>query len=285
MYLEESITPLIDRFDAFVIDIWGVLHDGNAAYAGAAEALAALKEAKKKIILLSNAPRRAHVAANLLAQLGIEEPLYDHLLTSGEITFRYLQQQATHKGWKRCFYLGPAREMSVIDELDAVIKTDDPTAADFCLMTGFSSSDSTLDEHKEGLDAALKAGLPLLCPNPDMSVVRQTGERWLCAGVAAAYYAEQGGDVTYIGKPYPMVYDACFNALGLLPRSRVCAIGDGLETDIKGANDAHLFAVLVAGGLLSQHVIENGKVNMEKLAAHCEAEGISPNAVLARFTL
>jgi len=125
----------------------------------------------------------------------------------------------------------------------------------------------------------------MICANPDIVVVRQTGTRALCAGVIAEKYAQMGGKTTQFGKPYKQVYEKCFALVPNTPKARIAAIGDNLATDIKGANKAGIDSYLIAGGILGEQLgIQHGQLPApEKLAKICDELGAKPDGVLPEF--
>ena len=149
--------------------------------------------------------------------------------------------------------------------------------ASFAICTGFDHDDSTLEEKLPALNAIYLAKLPLVCANPDMEIVRLSGKRALCAGVMAKWYEENGGNTYYFGKPYKNIYDLAIKTYRLNPETSL-AIGDNLDTDIKGANNYGLRSVLVTGGVLNAE-IQQGK----KLEDICLANGNTPSFTISAF--
>jgi HAD superfamily hydrolase (TIGR01459 family) len=240
-----SLSAIIDHYDALLLDLWGVVHDGTQLYPGVHEVMTKLRAQKKKIIMVSNAPRRAHKAAAVLTKLGIEPALYDHVITSGELGYQWLASGECNWG-KRYYYIGPGKDADVLNGLDFK-RMDDLKEADFLLNVGFGSEEEQAADFTQLLRAAKGQGLPMLCLNPDLEVVKITGERFACAGVLASDYERMGGKVTYFGKPFPAVYDYCLKLLAL-PKNKILAIGDGIATDIAGAVDFGIDAALVTRG-------------------------------------
>src|SRR5688572_15752674 len=72
-----GMSAVLDRYDGFILDIWGVLHDGRRPYAGVLDCLARLRDAGKRTCLLSNAPRRNDVVVVALERMGIGRHCYD----------------------------------------------------------------------------------------------------------------------------------------------------------------------------------------------------------------
>lgn len=276
-----GISQIADQFDAFIIDLWGVLHDGTAPYPGAVNALSKLREAGKRIVLLSNAPRAASKAADVLGNLGFSDDLYDAVITSGQAVRDHLDAHR-HDG-TRYYYIGPAKDEDILDGLDYT-RVDAAEDADFAIVTGFDEGETLADRQHE-LDACLAAKLPLICANPDKIVVKQTGEELLCAGVIADAYKAMGGEVSYFGKPYPAVYHACYEQLEVVDPSRTCAIGDSLETDIAGATSMAINAVLVTGGILARDlgVAPGDEADLDKLAELEAAYDAVADQVIPRF--
>ena len=202
MWRLRGLSNLARRYDGFIVDLWGVVHDGVAPYPGALDCLEQLSE--KRVMLLSNAPRRAAAARDALRGLGIEDRLYSGLLTSGEAT--WLALRGRRDPWyaalgSRVYHLGPVRDRGIIEGLD-LAQVQEPAAADFVLNTGPDDQrdGASLDAFLPELEACQQCRLPMICANPDLAVVRG-GLRILCAGALAAVYEELGGEVRYAGEP------------------------------------------------------------------------------------
>src|SRR6202012_3666183 len=87
-----SVAEFVDKYDAFILDIWGVIHDGEEAYPGVLQCMRELKRAGKEIIFVSNAPRRAAKVKAALAKFGIGEDLYTNAISSGEVAYRQFKE-------------------------------------------------------------------------------------------------------------------------------------------------------------------------------------------------
>jgi HAD superfamily hydrolase (TIGR01459 family) len=274
-----GFAELAPLYDGFIVDLWGVIHDGITPYPGALDCLGRL--AGKRVLLLSNAPRRAAAAVQGLRTLGIQDALYGGILTSGEATWLALHDRSDP--WfaalgSRVYHLGPARDRSVINGLN-LIRVDRQDEAAFVLNTGPDDhrTGDKLDDFKAELDGCLRAGLKMICANPDLEIVRG-GVRILCAGTLAAYYQAQGGDVRWIGKPDPAIYQRAFDMLGVAP-GRVLAVGDSLRTDIAGAAGSGVDSAWILGGLHAETIGTDHGV-----AARAAAEaGLEPVAALPAF--
>ncbi len=223
-----GFAPLADRYDGFVLDLWGVIHDGVNAFPHAVDCLARLRAAGKRTLLLSNVPRPNEAARALMRRMGIPDDLYTDILTSGEAVRRALQQPPD-LWWaelgKRVFHLGPERDRGIIEDLP-LTKVSQPSEANFVLNTGPDDHRNPTDmaEFEEVLQDCAQHRLPMICANPDLQVIRG-GVRVLCAGALALRYRELGGDVRSLGKPDPAIYQPVLQSLKL-PVQRVLAVGE-----------------------------------------------------------
>lgn len=280
MKILESVAPLADSHDGFVLDIWGVLHDGAAPYPGVPEALKEMRARGKRIVLLSNAPRRSWFVADSLTAMGIGAELYDGIVTSGEVAWTLLRDR-THPWFSRlgsrAFHIGPERDLSVVEGLGITLAAR-PDEADFLLNTGPEPErgPQSVEPYRADLAACAKAGLPMLCTNPDRAVM-VSGQKLICAGALADVYLALGGDVLEIGKPDAMVYQTVLATLAL-PPEKIVAIGDTPHTDLLGAANAGIDSVWALTGLAGHHFGANP--TSEALAEEAAREGVAPIAAL-----
>jgi HAD superfamily hydrolase (TIGR01459 family) len=271
-----AIAPLAATSDAWLVDIWGVMHNGVAPFATAVEACRRFRDCGKLVLLLSNAPRPADAVAAQLDRIGVPRDAYDGIVSSGDASRAAIRALG---GNAPVFHLGPARDLPLYDGLDVNLVA--PEAARAIVCTGLFDDETETPGHYADLLAGLAARrLPMICANPDLTV--QRGDRIVyCAGAIAAEYETVGGAVTYAGKPFPPIYDMAFAAMAALAgreiaRQRTLAIGDGLRTDIEGARRAGLRAVFVASGV---HVA-NGHLDERTLAELFAPPGPQPVAAM-----
>lgn len=244
----EGIGSIVDRYDGFLSDIWGVLHDGVRLYPGVRDCLEKLKKKQKKIILLSNSARLPSEIEKQLGHLGLSNDLYDHVLSSGELTQQVfltgLDSRIIELGDKY-FLLGP-EEYRLVDGLD-LQKTDDIFQAGFLLCIGVTGNPSTTVGAEPMLQEAAARNLTMVCANPDVHVVRDS-VMGIGSGALASRYEALGGRVIYFGKPHRAIYHRCLQLLDM-DINRVVAVGDSLKTDITGASAMGLDSILVASGI------------------------------------
>lgn len=281
-----GLSELANGYDGFIVDLWGVLHDGVAAFPEALDGLGRLRALGKRVVILSNAPRRAQAVADRNAEMGIGPEHFDAIATSGEMTWRHLKER--RDPWyralgRRCYPVGPKRDHGLREGLDYDF-VETVIDADFVLLTGALTADDRPEDYRPLLDQALTRRLPLVCANPDLVVIRG-GRREICAGAIAELYRDLGGEVRAHGKPGREIYERCFALLGIAARERIAAVGDSLATDIAGAQAAGIDGLFVLSGIHDQELAldERGRAPPDRLAALCSRYAARPRAVLPRF--
>src|SRR5215470_17708771 len=185
----EGLAAIVDRYDGFILDLWGVLHDGVRPYPGVKDALRELRRRRKRAVILSNGPRRAAALIRRITEIGITADLYEALHSSGEETWRLLRERADPamaELGRRVFPIAPERDRDLLDGLDLEI-ADDLATAEFVLVTGLADAAEKVSDYELVLAGGAARRLPLLCANPDLEVVRG-GVREFCAGALAARY-------------------------------------------------------------------------------------------------
>jgi HAD superfamily hydrolase (TIGR01459 family) len=244
-----GLREIAERYDALVCDVWGVVHNGAQAHLDSCDALRRFRRLHGPVALLTNAPRPLGDLLLQFERLGVPSDCYDEIVTSGMATRADLAQRAEGCAVS-LFHLGPERDRGVFDGLPiACTKAAD---ASLVLCTGlFDDETETPDDYKPLLMEFQARSLQLLCANPDI-VVQRGGKLVYCAGAVAAVYESLGGKVTYYGKPHRPIYD--LTLASLKGAEKPLAIGDGLHTDIRGANGAGLDALFIADGIHGEEI-------------------------------
>jgi HAD superfamily hydrolase (TIGR01459 family) len=276
-----GMAALAGQYDGFILDLWGVIHDGVKPYEGAGDCLAHLRREGKRCVLLSNAPRRAHAAEAMLAAMGLSPSLYTGVLTSGEAVHLALRDRTDP--WfaalgSRVWHLGPERDKNILHGL-GLEEVGTPGEAAFVLNTGPDDHRGEQDPaaFEADLQDCARHGLPMICANPDLEVIRG-GVRVICAGTLALRYEALGGTVRSLGKPDPAIYGPVLEMLGTAPE-RTLAVGDSLRTDIAGAAAAGVDSCWVLGGIHGEALGEDHAAAQ----AEAEAAGLRPVAIVPRF--
>ncbi len=282
-----GLAGIADRYDAFILDLWGVVHNGHAPYPGALECMARMREGGRKVILLSNAPRTNGYVVEFLKTIGVPREAYDLILTSGDMTREILETRGEtflKNGESRFYQIGAARDKGLEDGLDFK-RISDMEDAEFIICTGLVNDEvETPENYRLLLEKALAHNLTMICANPDLTVMR--GEKSIyCAGSIAALYEEMGGDVILYGKPYLETYKRTIQKLELDGPDRVLAVGDSMRTDIKGARGAGIDSVLIGGGIHAEEWgLASGQApSPEQIEAVSELHGFSPTFVTAHM--
>jgi len=243
-----SVAPFAEGTTAWLVDIWGVIHNGVAPFQDACAACARYREAGGLVVLVSNSPRPHDSVIAQLDGIGVPRATYDAVVTSGDVARTLVSQLAG----RPVLHIGPERDLGVFAGLD--ITRVAPEEAEAIVCTGlFNDEHESPDDYTEILTACLPRALPMICANPDIMVERG-GRIIYCAGAIARAYEGAGGEVAYAGKPYLPIYDLALATLeslksGASDKSRLLAIGDGVATDIAGAAAAGLRSVFVASGV------------------------------------
>jgi HAD superfamily hydrolase (TIGR01459 family) len=256
--LISGLSEIAADHDALICDVWGVIHDGQAHHPAAAEALTRFREMRGPVILLTNAPRVPEEVAAQCASYGLPPGCYDAIVSSGGAARDELARRSAEKTLP-LYYIGPDRDLPMVQGLD--VRRTEIEEAEVALCIGLVDDMTETPADYAGRLTAMRArGLTMLCANPDLVVHR--GSRLLyCAGTLARMYEEIGGAVVYYGKPHLPVYTAALaaadeaaDANGRPHPKAPLAVGDGLLTDIKGANAAGLPALFIADGVHGEDV-------------------------------
>ena len=254
----KGLQSIVENYDLFYIDLWGVVHNGIYLHNEAINVLKKLSELKKDFILLTNAPRPNSIVKNFLEKMGMDQRIRNHVFTSGEAALNYLKNNYSKE---KFFHIGPPRDFDLfLSFKDNKCKNIDD--AEYILCTGlFEKYEEDLKFYKNYLEGNLKK--KMICTNPDL-IVDRGDKRELCAGSVAMVFEKMGGDVIYFGKPYPEVYNQSIDN----KNKKILCIGDNLNTDIKGANLLNYDSLIIANGIHKKEINDEG---IEKTSKKYEA--------------
>lgn len=243
------LSGVVGDYDVLLCDVWGVIHNGRESWPGPCDALVRFQEAGGRVVLVSNAPRPSSAVVSQLDQLGVPREAWSAFVTSGDATRAELARRAPGP----VLAIGPARDHALYDGLE-LSEACGPDTAAFISVTGpRDDTVETPEDYRAELSVAAGRGLDLICANPDR-VVRRGDHLIYCGGALADLYAELGGRVVMAGKPHAPIYDlALKRAEELLgrpvDRARVLCVGDGVATDVRGANSQGLDCLFIAQGI------------------------------------
>jgi HAD superfamily hydrolase (TIGR01459 family) len=265
---------IASSFEAVFFDQYGVLHDGRNPYPGARDTLAALKSRGVKIVVLSNSGRTGAANAERMMTLGLEPELYDFLVTSGDVARTLLKRgrfPALLAPGARCFIISTSGDDEFTSAL-GVVPTAHSEEADLVVIAGSQADKVSLDDYRALLAPAARRGTPCMCMNPDKLMLTAAGNA-PGAGRIAEIYEELGGDVTWVGKPFPEIYRAAAELSQVQDPRDILCVGDSVEHDIAGANRFGAFAALVRTGVLAD-------LSDKELASETGRHGALPDYVI-----
>ena len=279
-------SEIAPAYDALLCDVWGVIHNGREAFPAACAALARYRAEVGPVVLISNSPRPHAQVIEQLDGLGVPRAAWSGIVTSGDATRLLLAERAPGPAWM----VGPDRDLPLYEGLG--VEFSDLKDAKFISVTGpYDDETEEPGDYRDRFLAARSRDLELICANPDLVV--QRGERLIyCGGALAQLYESLGGKVLMAGKPFPIIYDLSlrkaeelagqYRKEGPVDRKRVLCIGDGLPTDIRGANAQGLDVLFVASGIHGGETIgADGSLNVAAVADLLRQDGLSATYAIA----
>lgn len=280
-----GLAEVADRYDVLLCDVWGVVHNGVEAFPEACGALARFRAERGPVVLISNAPRPASAVAEQFEALSVPNAAWSTLVTSGDATREALRQRGGEPVWA----IGPARDAALYEGLHlSFAETLDQAGVVVC--TGpYDDEVETAEDYRERFEHVVARGLEFICANPDRVV--QRGERLIpCAGALADLYQALGGTVVMLGKPFAPIYKLALGAAarerGAAPeRLRVLCIGDGLQTDVAGANAQRLDCLFIGAGIhAAETLTPTGALDPERTAEFLARAGANARYAMAELS-
>ena len=278
--LVDHLAPLVRDYDVLLCDVWGVVHNGIAAFPDACEALARFRRIGGTAILVTNAPRPGASVVRILDRLGVPHEAYDAIVSSGDVTRRIVESRLTES----VYHIGPDRDLPIFTGLN--VKFAPLETADYVVCTGlFDDTKETPESYRDSLARMRERGLFMVCANPDV-VVERGDTLVYCAGALADAYAAAGGAVLYCGKPHAPIYETALGTAASLrggtppPLPRVLAIGDSVRTDLAGAAAFGLDCVFVTSRLHAEHYGSREAPDVAALNVMFKTAGVAPKAIM-----
>lgn len=281
-----GLGKMAQHYDAILCDVWGVVHNGVTYYGKATDALSRFRDKGGTVILITNAPRpRARVTA-FLDSLGVPHSAYDGVVTAGDVTVSLILE----RGDLPLAHIGPAQDVSLFAEAERLagkpLRLVPFEEAAYVVAIGLNDAErETPADYAPKLRFMRARDTEFICANPD--IVVEVGDRLVyCAGALAEAYADMGGKVTQAGKPYAAIYERALALTaelrgGKLDRSRILAIGDSAQTDIKGAQDQGLATLFVTSGIHRAELHPEGAaLDAAAFRQFVEGTGVAPTAAI-----
>ena len=243
----QSLRDIFQKYNTYLVDQWGVLHNGGSILPTALKTLQMLYECNKKVIIVSNSGYPREHTYQRMEDSGVPRYLYCDVMTSGD-HLRHAFAQG------RFAYLGTTPYFMDYDpihtELGGYTLTHTPieqASFVFCCRAY-----PGVESRMEDLKIALNRGLELICSNPDLYAQSPNGDLHPCPGLIAEAYQKMGGKVHMFGKPCWEMYALCCELAD--GWNTVIAVGDSLAHDIKGANNFDIPSVFITSGIHNQDI-------------------------------
>jgi len=273
--LPAGLSELRDRYDVLLCDVWGVIHNGRESFPAALDALVRWRAEVGPVVLISNAPRPSLAIHSQLEHFKVPSGAWTAFVTSGDATRTLLAERSPGPAWT----IGPPRDQPLYEGLGLAYA--DVEDAAFVSVTGpYDDEIETPEDYRGRFDVAVERGLEMICANPDR-VVQRGDQLIYCGGALADLYEEMGGRVLMAGKPYRPIYDLALREAGGADRSRVLAIGDGVITDVKGAQDQGLDCLFIAKGIHGDAAMKDGKLDAHLVKGLLAEEGVTARYAMA----
>ena len=266
-------------YDVLFSDVWGVVHNGIAAYQEACEALTKFRQRGGTVVLITNAPRPGFAVQRILDRLNVPHDAYDAITSSGDVTRGIVESRLA----ENVFHLGPERDHSIFADLK--VKFSPLESAGYVVCSGlFDDTIETPDSYRDMLSKMRAKSQFMVCANPDI-VVERGDTLVYCAGALADAYAAIGGEVLYCGKPHAPIYEVALATAQkvrgtAVPRNRVLAIGDSVRTDLKGAAAFGIDSLFITSGIHAEEYGGRDTPNLGALNKIFADGGVAPKAVM-----
>ncbi|MDJ0992043.1 MAG: TIGR01459 family HAD-type hydrolase [Dinoroseobacter sp.] len=284
----ESLDEISHQYDALLVDLWGCVHNGIEPFPEAVAALERYRASGGTVLLLTNSPRPRAGVEKQLKNMGVPEEVWHTIATSGDSARMAMFRGAVGQN---VYFIGEDHDQRFFEPLKLM---DDPVSisqvplkqAEGIVCTGPFDPMADPAVNRPAFLFAKQKGMKLLCANPDIVVDRGERREW-CAGALAQLYTEMGGESLYFGKPHPPIYDlarARLAELGKTPApDRILAIGDGIATDIQGAQGEDIDSLFITGGLAAAETGTTRQPDPAKLEAYLTGKMVTPSYAIGKL--
>ena len=285
----EGIREIINRYEVFILDQWGVIHDGNKGYSNAIKCINYLKANNKKLIIISNSSKRKQSSINRLPILGFNSDLFDEVITSGEMIWQTISLSLEEYGdnLKKCFHIFDNTKEDGIKYRDGINNVEfvsDIREANFILACTPYKNSLPMD-YIPILNEAYKNKMLMFCANPDFETVEKVDKKNIfCMGTIAQLYQDMGGNVIILGKPSQEIYYEATKCVKSYKKSQMVAIGDSLFHDILGAKKFGIDNVLITSGIHADYFAKKKPV-WESKKNQLLKYNIAPTYLSSKFIL
>ena len=269
-----------EGYDVLFCDVWGVVHNGAAAYPGALDAMTRFRAKGGTVVLVSNAPRPGGAIPSQLRALKVPDEAWDAIVTSGDVSRRLIAAC----GAKPFLHIGPERDKPLLEGLPGTEADIDD--AEFVVCSGlYDDTTETPDDYAELLAQARARDLDMICANPDL-VVHRGGETIFCGGAIAEAYRALGGRVSFGGKPHRPIYEEAHATADRLrgapvSKGRILAVGDAFRTDVAGAVGYGVDSLMIAGGIHAEEFgLAEGELTAERAALVLARSAVRPTGIM-----
>ena len=278
MIFLNSISEIINKYENYIIDQWGVMHNGENGYKHAIQTIDYLENQNKKLFIISNSSKRTKSSKEKLPKLGFKKQSFVNVLTSGEMIWNTIYEKySKSQPKKKCFHIYDDTKEDGLLFREGLNLTfvDNIDYADFILAcTPFVNMEPI--DYIPILDKAIKKNLIMYCANPDFETIeKNSNQNIFCMGAVAEIYKKMGGDIIIQGKPEKDIYVETTKSMKL-DKTKTIAIGDSIFHDIKGANNFSIDSILVKSGIHKE---------LENIKLLCKNHHIEPTYIIEDFSL
>ena len=284
-----GLKEIYKSYDTFIIDQWGVMHDGNKGYPNAIDCIDILFSHNKTLIIISNSSKKKHTTSARLPELGFNDNHFAEIMTSGEMIWQSLVNEnylQTKNLGQNCFHiLNESKEdgKKYLEGLNKFNFVDTIEKADFILACTPFVNKNVID-YIPLLSFAKKNNLPFICANPDFDTVEShSGKLAFCMGTIGELYKKMGGETFILGKPSIEIYIESTKKLINIDKSRILAIGDSLHHDIKGALNFSIDSLLITSTGIHHNFFDKNVPKWETDINKFKKIGITPTFICPEF--